>query len=105
MTDTLPDQDRKRSGRRFAAVAVFAVLALGACTSDPGVRRVAQDIIKAEAEANPELDEECMLGALDDFTDSDLEAITDQLSSANEDSQAEGQAALDDYEAALSACN
>ena len=105
MIHTLPAHDRKWSGRRIGAVAVIAVLTLGACTSDPGARRVAQDIIKAEAEANDELDETCMLEALDEFTDAQLEDITDQISSANEGSQAEGQAALDEFRAALDACN
>lgn len=96
---------RQRPGRRVAAVAVIALFGLGACTSDPGARRVAQDIIKAEAENNPALDEQCMLDALDDFDDDELASITDQLNSANEDTQVEGQAALDDFEAALAACN
>lgn len=105
LPDAHSDQDRKRSGRRIGAVAVIAILTLGACTSDPGVRRVAQDIIKAEAEANPELDEQCMLDALDEFTDDQLKSITDQINSANEDTQAQGQADLDEFEAALAACN
>jgi len=107
MTHAHADQDRKRSGRRIGAVAVIAVLALGACTSDPGARRVAQDIIKAETEDDPNSDRrDCMLKVLEeDFTDSDLEAITNQVNSSNTGTQAEGQAALDEYEAALSACN
>ncbi len=105
MIHVLPAHDQKRSGRRIGAVAVIAVLTLAACTSDPGPRRVAQDIIKAEALANPELDEECMLGVLDDFTDDQLEAISEQLNSSNEATQAEGQAASDEYSAALDACN
>ncbi len=105
MTHALPAHDRKRSGRRIGAVAVIAVLTLGACTSDPGARRVAQDIIRAETPEGSAV-QECMLKVLkDDFTDSDLEDITNKLDSANEDTQAEGQAALDEYQAALAACN
>lgn len=100
------DTYRKRSGRRIGAAAVIGILVLGACTSDPGARRVAQDIIKAEAEANPELDEECMLGVLEnDFTDEQLEAISTQLDSSNEGTRAEGQAAFDEYRDALATCN
>lgn len=107
LPDAHSDQDRKRSGRRIGAVAVIAILTLGACTSDPGARRVAQDIIKAETEDDPSSDRrDCMLKVLeDDFTDEDLENITSQLGSTNTGTQAEGQAALDEYEAALSACN
>jgi hypothetical protein len=105
MIHVLPAHDRKRSGRRIGAVAVVAVLALASCTSDPGPRRVAQDIIKAEAIDNPELNEECMLTALEGFTDSQLTDISKQLDSANEATQAEGQAAYDEYRAALDACN
>jgi hypothetical protein len=106
MIHVLPAHDQKRSGRRIGAVAVIAVFTLAACTSDPGPRRVAQDIIKAEALANPELDEECMLGVLeDDFTDDQLEAISEQLNSSNEGTQVEGQEAFDEFEAALDACN
>lgn len=107
LPDAHSDQDRKRSGRRIGAVAVIAILTLGACTSDPGARRVAQDIIKAETEDDPSSDRrDCMLKVLeDDFTDEDLENITSQLGSTNTETQAEGQAALDEYDAALSACN
>ena len=109
MIHTLPDAhaDRKRSGRRIGAVAMIAVLTLGACTSDPGARRVAQDVIRAETEDDTSSDRrDCMLKVLeDDFTNEQLENITDQLGSSNTGTQAEGQAALDEYEAALSACN
>ena len=105
MISALSSRNGRRSVRRVVAVALLGVLALGACTSDPGPRRVAQDIIKAEALENPELDAECMLKALDQFTDADLEGITQQLDSANEGTQTEGQAALDEFTAALNACN
>ena len=107
---TITETETRRSarpgrGRRAAASGIIALFMLSACTSDPGPRRVAQDIIKAEAEANPDLDEECMLTALEAFSDSDLEDISTLLDSANEDTQVEGQAALDEFQAALTACN
>ncbi len=105
MIQTVPTHGPKRSGRRFGVAALVAVVALGACTSDPGPRRVAQDIIKAEAVNNPELNEQCMLDALEGFSDSDLEAIASQLDNSNAETSDAGQAALDDYEATLAACN
>ncbi|MEP1125949.1 MAG: hypothetical protein ABJH68_18870 [Ilumatobacter sp.] len=98
-------RSRRRSTRHLGAVAVVAVLTLGACSSDPGPSRVAQDIIKAEALENPALDEECMLDALEGFDDEALEAIADDLASSNADTQAAGESALADFQAALDACN
>ncbi len=91
--------------RRSAAVGVVALLALAACTSDPGPRKVAEDIIRAEALENPSLDEDCMLAVLDDFDDEQLEQIAGDLGSSNADTSAGGQAELDAYQAALEACN
>ena len=55
------------------AVGLAAVLALGACTSNPSVKAVAQDIVQS---IGLEPDEEtCMMAALDDYTDAELEAI------------------------------
>lgn len=90
--------------RRFTGFVVIGVLALAACTSDPGPRRVAQDIIKAEAAANPALDEKCMLDALEGFSDSELEAIADDLDSTDTTTQQDAQAELDRYQADLAAC-
>lgn len=101
----LPVGERKRPRGRVAGVALVAVVALGACTSDPGPRRVAQDIINAEAENNPDIDRDCMLDALEEIPDDELEAIGQQLESANEGTQAEGQAAFDAFRDALAACN
>lgn len=99
-----------RRGRRFAAVGVIALLGLASCTSDPGANRVARDIVEAQAiaaeEAGEDFDEQCMLDVLkDDFSEDDLTAITDDLNSANTETRAEGQAALDAFEAALASCN
>lgn len=103
--DTLDAKSAPRRGRRSAAAGVVALLALAACTSDPGPRRVAEDIIEAQAIENPALDEKCMLDALGEFTDDQLDDITNDLDSSNAGTQADGQAALDEFEAALTACN
>lgn len=84
---------------------VVALLALAACTSDPGAQRVAEDIIRAESLENPRLDEECMLDALEDFTNEELEEIAGDIGSSNADTNAEGQAALDAFQTALEDCN
>ena len=106
LTHATPRSDREHPARRLGAVAVLAVLALGACTSDPSAHRVVEDIIRAETEDDASSDRrDCMLEALEDFSDDDLENITTQLDSSNEGNRVEGQAALDDFESALSACN
>lgn len=104
-TRTPSPHARTLPGRRMVGVALAAIIALGACTSDPGPRRVAQDIINAEAENNPDLDRECMLDALGEFSDDDLESISQQLDSANTETQAEGEAAFAEFRRSLSACN
>ena len=92
-----------RNRRRLAA-AVVGLVVLGACTSDPGPKRVAQDIIKAESFANPELDEECLLDQLDNYTNDELVAIAEGLDRENSADQAEAQEALAEYQADLEAC-
>ena len=92
-----------RTRRRLAAV-VVGLVALGACTSDPGPKRVAQDIIKAESFANPELNEECLLDALDGYENDELVAIAEGLDRENSADQAEARDALAQYQADLEAC-
>jgi len=106
---------RSRRVRRSAAVGVVALFALSACTSDPGAKRVAQDIIEAEslrideAIASGEnlvpLDEECMLDVLDDFGKDELTDVANQLNSGDTSAQEEGAEALALFEAALDSCN
>lgn len=98
---------QRRSGgrtRRGIAAAVVGLVVLGACTSDPGPRRVAEDIIKAESFANPELNEECLLDALDGYENDELVAIAEGLDRENSADQAEAQDALAQYQADLEAC-
>lgn len=83
------------------------MLALSACTSDPGPKRVAEDIIKSESLNRREaidrgenvepLNEECLLDALDDFSDDELTAINGDLDSGDETSR-------DAFATALEAC-
>jgi hypothetical protein len=66
------------SHRRRVASAVLAVLAagtLGACTSQPGNRRVVSDVI--ESLRLPEDQEACMMERLDEMTDDQLAEIAD----------------------------
>jgi len=83
----------------IGAVAVFS-----ACTSDPGPKQVAEDIIKAEALNNPDLDEECLLTELDRYTDSDLRDIAANLNSTDPARNEEGEAALLAYQRSLEVC-
>ena len=101
-----PVVDERSIGRsrRGIAAAVVGLLALGACTSDPGPKRVAQDIIKAESLANPELDEECLLDQLDTYTNDELVAISDGLAKENSADQAAAEEALATYAADLESC-
>ncbi len=93
-----------RRSRRALAVAVIGLLALAACTSDPGPKRVAQDIIKAESLANPELDEQCLLDQLDNYTNDQLVEIADGLQRENSADQAAAAEALAQYTADLESC-
>lgn len=105
-TSPLRAGDRGQPKRvwRGVATGVIGLLALSACTSDPGPKRVAQDIIKAESLDNPDLDEECLLGKLDDYSNSDLEAISEGLLKTGPD-KVEAEAQLAQYQADLETCN
>ncbi len=107
MTIPTPDADtvepRRSRTRRGVAAAVIGLLALTACTSDPGPKRVAQDIIKAESVDNPDLDEECLLEQLDEYSDDELSAISDGLEQTGP-TQDEAEAQLAEYQASLESC-
>lgn len=94
-----------RRSRRGISAAVVGLLVLGACTSDPGPKRVAADIIQAESLANPELDEECLLDRLDEYSNADLVAIADGLARENSADQVAAEEALAQYQADLETCN
>ena len=100
-------QSTERPARRVratAAAGIVGLFALSACTSDPGPRRVAEDIIKTEVLANDNLNEECLLDALDDFSNDELESISSKLGSGAAETQNEGSDELAAFQAALEAC-
>ncbi len=103
-TRPAPEARRPQRTRRSIAAVLVGLVALSACESDPGPRRVATDIIETESLANPELDEDCLLGQLESYTDSELEAIASDLDSENVETRAAGSAALDEFQAALESC-
>ncbi len=94
----------RRHVRRGIAAGIVGLLTLTACTSDPGPRRVAQDIINAEAETNPDLDKDCLLARLDDYSNSELEAIANGLDKSGSDDEAQAKADLEAFKADLETC-
>lgn len=65
---------------------------------------MAQDIIEAEAVRNPDVDKDCLLEQLNEFSNDDLKEIGELLGRSDADSQNEGAALLGDFEAALATC-
>lgn len=113
-TTTRPSRRVGGRARIGAAVAAVALLGLTACTSDPGPKRVAEDIIKSidlENENRAEeglapivADEECLLAELDKFSNDDLKAIADDLNADNSERNAEGETAIAAFELSLARC-
>ena len=91
--------------RRLIALVGAGLLTLSACTSDPGPKRVAQDIIETEAMNNPKLDEKCLLDKLDTFKDKDLAAIAEGLTKTGSADENTAKDALAKFTAALETCN
>lgn len=93
--------------RRGLAAVVAAVVLLGACTSDPGPKRVAQDIVESERETGTitESEAECLLGKLENYSNDELVEIDEGLDKGegSEDREA-AERALTAYELDLSAC-
>jgi hypothetical protein len=90
----------KRHVRRAVAVLAVAVFGLGACSSDPGPKRVAEDIIQTAVSEGDltQAQGDCMFERVEAYTDADLELIT---ASANDPGPG---TALDLFEADLAAC-
>lgn len=112
---TTPSQTSTPSRRlRLACAVGVAALAATACASDPGPKRVAEDIIKsidleneirAEEGLDPIVaDEECLLTELDKYSDGDLRAISQNLTAENSDRNTEGERALAAFEISLARC-
>ncbi len=100
----MPTTSRVPRRTRVLAGGAVALLALTACTSNPGPSRVARDIVEAEAEINPDLDEECLLTELERFSDSQLSAIADDLAATDEQRNADGERALAAFQLSLESC-
>ena len=86
---------------RVAGVAVVAVLGLSACDSDPGSKRVAEDIVDTaliQGEITQEV-HDCLFDKLETYSDEDYEAITQAATDAGPGT------ALDLFEADLAECN
>jgi hypothetical protein len=86
---------------RGLAVAAVAVLGVSACTSDPSAQRVAEDLVRTEAGDFPEV-EECMLDVVGDY---DLNDLGDAANSGDAEASAAANAELDEFQAALEACD
>lgn len=65
------------NARRSLAVAIAALVGLGACTSNPSAKAVAEDVV----ESLPDLTDAqrtCMLAALDDYTPDQIQEIGEE---------------------------
>ena len=95
-------------------MAAVALVGLTACTSDPGPKRVAQDIINSielENEIRAEeglapivADQECLETELGRFSNGELESIAEDIQAENTDDNAAGETALRAYELSLANC-
>ena len=95
-------------------MAALALVALTACTSDPGPKRVAQDIIdsialeneiRAEEGLAPIVaDQQCLETELGRYSNGELEAIAEDLQAENTTDNAAGETAVRAYELSLANC-
>jgi hypothetical protein len=90
----------KRHVRRVAAVLAVAVVGLSACNSDPGRKRVVEDIIKTSVNQGDltEAQGDCMFDKVEGYSEGQLEEIA-----ASADDAGPG-TAIELYEADLAAC-
>ena len=90
--------------RRLVATAALATAVLTACgVSAPPPNELAGEIIDTLDEL-PESVRVCMREQLAEYSDDDLESITNGLESDNTETQADAQAALDQFESDLASC-
>ena len=97
-----------RSRRPIATALAVGIVALGglsACASDPGARRVAEDLVKTLAQDEPDI-EACMLEVIDDYdSEFGLDDLGNDSNSDNPERSAPADATLADFEADLAACD
>ncbi|MGB3733687.1 MAG: hypothetical protein WA964_01930 [Ilumatobacter sp.] len=86
------------------SVLLATILVVVGCTSDPGPRQVAQDIIEAEYERDKTLDKDCLLARLKEWTDDELREIVAGLDASTPDERQAAQDQLDEFEASLAGC-
>ncbi|MET0143841.1 MAG: hypothetical protein ABW328_03520 [Ilumatobacteraceae bacterium] len=97
----------RRSPLVAVAVGVVALLGLGACTSQPSAKAVAEDVVQT-LDGLTEAERTCMLDKLDTYSSDEIE----QIGEANEDVdfqdtdavETQGDAALQKFVDDLSAC-
>lgn len=82
------------------AVLAVSVVGLAACSSDPGPKRVAEDIIETAIEQGDLTDEQgqCMFDKVETYSDKQLEEITDSVDDAGPGT------AIELFEADLASC-
>ena len=90
----------KRPVRRVLALLAVAVVGLSACNSDPGRKRVAEDIIETAFERGElsEDERDCMFERVEAYSESELEQIADSAAEAGPGTE------LELFEADLVAC-
>ena len=90
----------KRHVRRVVAALVVAVVGLSACNSDPGPKRVVEDIINTAVDQGDLTREQgdCMFELVDAYSEDELKAITDSAADAGPGT------AIEIFEADLAAC-
>jgi hypothetical protein len=90
--------------RRLVATAALATAVLAACgVSAPPPNELAGEIIDTLDEL-PASVRACMREQLAEYSDDDLESITNGLESDNTETQTEAQAALDQFQSDLASC-
>lgn len=95
---TRPTATRRRT--ILAASAAVLLLGLTACSTDPGARRVAEDIVKTAVFDGDltQAEGDCMIEKLEDLDDDEFKAINDSAADAGPGTL------LDQYQADLAAC-
>jgi len=90
----------RRPVRRVLAVLAVAVVGLSACNSDPGRKRVAEDIIETAFEQGDLTEDErdCMFDRVEAYTEDELEEIAKSAQEAGPGTK------LELFEADLAAC-